>query len=273
MKKDRNRKRLLMKAGIFLLLLITLGSSGVFVKRAEAAATWTARVPKKYTGWKTDRKINKKRYYKKGKYVTGLKKIDSKYCVFNSKGYLVTSDKYKGGKTWYYLSKYHVVLGYQKNGVWYNPDKSRMSSDDAYYFETKMRAREILKSITRNGMSKARKLRAAFDWVMAKYYIMKRAQVLEGNWIPLYANDHFLGNGGTCVSDAAALAFLADAIGFSKVYVCLDASPYNPNSHAWTEINGLVYDPLFAQAKSYSKYYGCTYGTYGLYAVNKTRVQ
>ena len=38
------------------------------------------------------------------------------------------------------------------------------------------------------------------------------------------------------------------------------------------EINGYVYDPLFAEAKSYSKYYGATYGSYGLYPVLKYKI-
>jgi len=46
----------------------------------------------------------------------------------------------------------------------------------------------------------------------------------------------------------------------------------NNNAHAWCEINGYVYDPLFAEAKSYSKYYGATYGSYGLYPVLKYKI-
>ena len=59
---------------------------------------------------------------------------------------------------------------------------------------------------------------------------------------------------------------------YKNVYVCADAVQSNNNAHAWCEINGYVYDPLFAEAKSYSKYYGATYGSYGLYPVLKYKI-
>lgn len=98
--------------------------------------------------------------------------------------------------------------------------------------------------------------------------ILTRAAGLAG----YFANDHFLHHNGDCVSDAGAFAYLAKAIGYKNVYVCADAVQSNNNAHAWCEINGYVYDPLFAEAKSYSKYYGATYGSYGLYPVLKYKI-
>lgn len=41
---------------------------------------------------------------------------------------------------------------------------------------------------------------------------------------------------------------------------------------AGAEIDGLVYDPLFAEAKNYYKYYGATYASYGLTAIRRVAI-
>lgn len=87
-------------------------------------------------------------------------------------------------------------------------------------------------------------------------------------WPALYANDHFIRGRGNCHADASAFAYLAKALGYTNVYVCTDADGTTWDTpHSWTEINGLVYDPLFAEAKNYSRYYGVSYRTYELSAV------
>lgn len=82
--------------------------------------------------------------------------------------------------------------------------------------------------------------------------------------ISIYANDHFKRTGGDCHADGCAFAYLARAIGYKDVYACLDVGPKGTNGHCWTEIGGKVYDPLFAQAKSFSKNYDVPYGVYKL---------
>ena len=122
-------------------------------------------------------------------------------------------------------------------------------------------------------MSKSQKLQTCFNWVIKGYYNIWRDFDQGGkDWPATFANDHFLHHNGDCVSDAGAFAYLAKAIGYKNVYVCADAVQSNNNAHAWCEINGYVYDPLFAEAKSYSKYYGATYGSYGLYPDLKYKI-
>ena len=72
--------------------------------------------------------------------------------------------------------------------------------------------------------------------------------------------------------DASAFAYLAKALGYKNVYICADGSRRDDNSHAWTEINGRVYDPLFAEAKSYSRNYGVRYGVYTLSPVTRKKL-
>ena len=135
------------------------------------------------------------------------------------------------------------------------------------------RAKKIAAEITNSSMSKSQKLQTCFNWVIKGYYNIWRDFDQGGkDWPATFANDHFLHHNGDCVSDAGAFAYLAKAIGYKNVYVCADAVQSNNNAHAWCEINGYVYDPLFAEAKSYSKYYGATYGSYGLYPVLKYKI-
>ena len=156
------------------------------------------------------------------------------------------------------------------DGIRLNSDGSAVSS--AYNNEkirTMIKARSIMESITNKSDSKETKLRKCFDWVMKhpykRYRTLKVARQKAG-WEMLFANDHFERGQGCCVSDACAFAFLAHECGYNTVYVCDDTG------HAWAEINGRAFDPLFAEAKSFSKNYNAPYGVYILHPVNKKKI-
>ena len=53
----------------------------------------------------------------------------------------------------------------------------------------------------------------------------------------------------------------------TMVNKCTDSDGTYGLAHSWAEINGLVYDPLFAEAKDYNKYYGAPYGVYELHPI------
>ena len=125
-------------------------------------------------------------------------------------------------------------------------------------------AKKIVSKITNSGMSSSQKLKACFDWVISKPYVTRRTFVNTPGWPAVFANDHFVLGGGNCHSDAAAFAYLAKALGYKNVYVCTDSSKAGSSAHSWAEVNGLVYDPLFAEAKNYSRYYGASYSRYEL---------
>ena len=93
-------------------------------------------------------------------------------------------------------------------------------------------------------------------------------------WPALYANDYLIlsGKGGDCFSDACSFAYLAKALGYKNVYVCVDTTATDGSGHCWAEIGGRVYDPLFAEAKSYYGYFGVGYGSYGLYPERRVAV-
>ena len=150
-----------------------------------------------------------------------------------------------------------------------------MNSTKAYEYETLQRAKNVVNAITKPSMSKSQKFEACFRWVMYQhYYETKRIFRNQTAWPALYANDYLIlsGKGGDCFSDACAFAYLAKALGYNNVYVCVDTTSTDGSGHCWAEIGGLVYDPLFAEAKSYYGYFGVSYGSYGLYAERRVAV-
>lgn len=219
-------------------------------------------------------KYNNKRYYfdTDGKRCSGVKKIDGKYYYFNEKGVMKTGTVTSGKNTYYCTDK--GILEAQKKGkTFYYANGKRMSETKAYEYETLQRAKDIVAQITKPTMTQSQKLQTCFNWVIKHYYATRRVFLNQTAWPALYANDYFIpGGGGNCFSDACSFAYLAKALGYQNVYVCVDTMKVNGSGHCWAEINGLVYDPLFAEAKNYAKYYGATYRSYGLLPIRKVKL-
>lgn len=262
MKADMKKKW--RNAWLLLACMLVL-TTAVPAAAAPAAAKTTAAVQKKAVrkGW-YKLKSGKKRYFRNGKYVKGLQKIGSKRYYFSSKGYMMTGTV-KVKKVTYYLGSTGVLEGTKVGYKYYYANGKKMSKLAAQNFETLQTAKKIAAGITNSRMSQSQKMERCFRWVMAKPYVTRRVFRNTSGWPSVYANDHFKLGGGNCFADAAAFAYLAKAVGCKNVYVCVDSKGIN--GHAWAEINGLVYDPLFAQSKSYAGNYGAGYGTYRLYPV------
>lgn len=269
---------------LVLFLLFGLFASGTIPSaclRAEAAEAGSETV---LEGWQTNA-AGKKQYYVNGEKATGLKKIGSKWYFFDNKGIMRTGTvqsgnwtyylnskgvleaRKKGTKTYYYSKKSKVVKQKGKSAVYYYANGKKMSKTDAADFDTSWKAQIIVNAITTSKMSKAKKLKTCFEWVMAKNYKTWRKFSPKKGWPATYASDHFDTGWGECHADAAAFAYLAKALGYKKVYVCNDCDGSGGRGHSWAEVNGKVYDPLFAQAKSYKKNYGVSYKTYSLRAI------
>ncbi len=210
-----------------------------------------------------------KRYHldKDGVLATGLKKIEGKWYFFDSKGVMRTGT-FKSGDTTYFLNDSGMLEASKKvrdkKTTYYHCDGKKMTSLEARDYATLLTARSIAAEITNSGMTEDQKLKACFDWVMKKNYRTWRKFENTPDWPIVHANDHFLNGCGDCHADGAALAYLASAIGCDDVYVCNDSEG---EGHSWAEIGGLAYDPLFAQAKDYDKYYGAGYKAYVLHPI------
>lgn len=169
------------------------------------------------------------------------------------------------GKTYIYTVQSYTTTGKTK-GLYDTKGLTAKALTAAAVADAQARknAQNVVTRITNAGMTQAQKLKVCFDWVMAKPYVTRRTFSNVPGWPAVFANDHFVLGGGNCHSDAAAFAYLAKALGYTNVYVCTDSDGTRGLAHSWAEVNGLVYDPLFAQAKSYYRYYGVSYRTYEL---------
>ncbi len=135
--------------------------------------------------------------------------------------------------------------------------------------QTMIKARNIVLQITKPEDTLEEKIRKCFLWVFQfpyKQYRRLNPIYRQEGWEVIFANDIFDRHQGCCVSEASATAFLFHECGCETVYVATDTG------HAWVELNGRVYDPLFAEARGFDNYYNRSYEGYGMYAVVKHKI-
>ncbi len=207
--------------------------------------------------WKKSGK--KTYYYRDGVRVKGINKIDGKVYYFDKKGVKYTGSGWKtisdkkyyfskgvAKKGWTMIDKscYHFSsmgeLSVNKKIDGLKVDKNGKASGSAKKY-VPLYAKLLVKSITKPSQTKSEKLRICFDYLLKNYRSTGNPRIphyTEKDWVYVYANDMFgERGGGNCMSYAAAFAFLAKECGYDKVYGC------NSGGHAWTEVNGKVYDP------------------------------
>ena len=271
-----------MKKILILFLCAMLVTAPAFTETASAAAKTASSEAKKTSSAAKKKKTQikgwyrcsngKKRYFKDGKYLTGCHKLGKYVYLFERYGVKQQKNTtYKGVR--YFIDDREHVTGWRKGSTFYYNNGKRMSKNKALDCRAYQNARDVINKVTNKKMSKSQKLEACFRWVMSKYYFTWRRFDQGGTmWYAVQANDHFERGCGDCIADASAFAYLAKALGYKNVYICADGSRRDDNSHAWTEINGRVYDPLFAEAKSYSRNYGVRYGVYTLSPVTRKKL-
>lgn len=226
---------------------------------AAAASAAGAKKTAGKNGWRTVK--GKKYYYKNGIYLTGLQKIKSRYYYFDKKGRLKTTNIKSGGWT-YYTTLKGVVDGKKKGKTYYTMSGKKLTGSKKADYQTKLRARSVARQITNDKMSLSQKRLACFNWVKNHPYMHWRNFSMTSGWMSAYADDHFLRGRGNCISDACAFAYLAQAIGYSKVYICLDEKRATESTHAWCELDGRAYDPLFASSYGMGRAYNASYSVF-----------
>ena len=226
-------------------------------------------------GWIRSVSGNKtyKRYYENGVMAVGRKKIGDSYYFFKANGILRTGE-FDNNRTHYISGDDGRIEAIVYKGNYYYPNGRMMTGEDSYEYQTIRTARGIVASITNSGMSREEKLLTCIRWVQSHPYKMYEGFSRDGTWTARYANHVFNDGGSDCHGDAAAFAYMALAIGYTDVYVCIDSDGNTglAGGHSWAEINGLVYDPLFAEAKGFDAYYAVGYGTYPLHPITHTAV-
>ena len=255
-------------------LCVTLAATPLLTEPALAATTSASQKTNTVRkGWYTQAN-GKKKYYRRGKAVTGYQKIGKYYYLFSRNGNMITKDiRDKKKNVLYYINEKGQVEGWKKGSGYYSPNGRRITGGKADEFRAYQNARRIIAQITNSRMSKKKKLEVCFRWVMSKYYhSWRRFDEGGDSWYALHANDHFERGCGDCFADASAFAYFAKALGYKKVYVCANGYRSNNRAHGWTEINGRVYDPYLAETSGFKGYYGITYRRYWMSRVMRVKI-
>lgn len=195
---------------------------------------------------------------------------DKAFYYFNNKGI-----QYRG---WYKLHGdyfyFHRKTGkMQENGkvdgIVIKDRQVKLTKWAKKKIKTMITARKIVAKITKPKDSKMTKFNKCFHWVMKFPYITQRkfkTVYKQKGWEMTYANHVFRYGGGDCTSDACAIAFLAKECGLTNVYIAHDTG------HTWMEWKGKAWDTLFAESKSFKKYYGCPLKKYCCWRAGKRKV-
>lgn len=123
------------------------------------------------------------------------------------------------------------------------------------------KARSVVQTVSNPADSKADKLYKCYLWISKCPYVQYRTMMAAitadpVDWDSTFANDIFDKNSGCCASLACAFAYMAKACGYEQVTICSDSK------HAWVDIEGRLYDPLFAKDRNFSLNYNAAYTDY-----------
>ncbi len=178
----------------------------------------------------------------------------------------------KLGESYYYFDRENAKMasGCTVDGIRLKKSGQAVETNaNVQKIQTMIKARNIVLQVTKPSDTLEQKIKKCFLWVFQfPYRQYRRLNPIyrQPGWEVTFANDIFDRRQGCCVSEAAATAFLFHECGCKTVYVATDTG------HAWVELNGRVYDPLFAEARGFSNYYNRPYAGYGMYAVVKHKI-
>jgi hypothetical protein len=193
-------------------------------------------------------------YNSKGKKVTGLYKLTSGKYYFDSNGVRQTG-WIKLNDQYYFFNRSNgkQVTGKTVDGIKITGSGTAEKTQyNISKIDTMITAHNLVNQITKPTDSLETKRLKCFKWVFQFPYhrFRKLAPIYKNQgWEITFANDIFKYKSGCCVSEASAVAFLFHECGYETVYVAHDTG------HAWVEMNGRVYDPLFAEARDFNSNY------------------
>lgn len=169
-----------------------------------------------YTGWRSAN--NCKYYYKKGKKVTGWKKISGRYYYFNGKGRLQTNK----------------IVGSKSSGYYY-VDKSGVRVTDALI----KRAVSFVRANSKASDSNSKRLKKCFKALCKYRYIGLSHGRFSSSDIKRCATKMFKYKYGDCVSYAASFAYIARVLGYDTRVADGGVTAYryrNLSAHTWCEV-------------------------------------
>ena len=243
--------------------------------KGEMAKGWQTIEGNRYYFFKTA-----KTYGRSGIMATGARNIDDKGCVFAKDGKLLKTDMYgwyKVDGSYYFCDRKSGTMRKDKTVNCIKLGKDGKAPKDKYSEEkipVMIRAREIIEEICDKGDSLKDKQWKCYEYVakppyLFKCYPLKKFRDKFACFTAIYANNilNAYGDqktpGGDCVTESAALGYLYNELDFGTVYLCDDGG------HAWIEIDGRTWDPLFVEAKGKQWY---NRKGYAYRALNKTEI-
>ncbi len=275
-RKNGAGRRLAALAAALVMLFAALAE----VQDVSAADTRKAAAGKTNAKKKESWTIEKKNvfYYKGGKKLTGLRKLNGKYYFFDKKGVQRTGwQKIRGNYYFFRIKngiKGYMVTSKKVNGVTLKSNgKAKKTKASTAKLKVLIKANRIMEKATKPTMKKSEKLRACYNFSMKrfKYRGSPKFQKTK-NWEYQYALDMFDRGHGSCYAYGAAFAFLANAVGYTDVYAI------SSGGHGWAEVKGKVFDPSWDIVDKKHHYYKISYSLSGKggrpnYKRNKTYVK
>ena len=202
---------------------------------------------------KQNGKLAKNCFFRKGKSI---------YHV-NSKGEVSLGwNKIKGH--YYFFDRKSGKMAYNKKADRIKITKTGIAKETNQNIEiikVYLEAQKVVQKTSKPTNSKPEKLYKCYLWIAKfpykRYRTMKSAKKnYPNNWDIVFANDIFKNHNGCCASEACAFAYLAKACGYENVTICSDTG------HAWVDIGGKLYDPLFAESRDFNANYNANYTDY-----------
>lgn len=180
----------------------------------------------------------------KGRWLTGLQKINKRQYYFDSKAIQRTGWR-KIGNNYYFFRMYGGKKGYMLKGK--TVDGVKLQSDGravvtgraAQKLPVMVKAQTIVDSITTETMKKPVKRKICFDYICNNCADIPPGNLFSGNsnWDISYAQSLFSRWSGDCFSFSCATAYLFHACGIQNVEIC------STGLHCWIELKKLFYDP------------------------------
>lgn len=210
-------------------------------------------------------KVSKQKvyYYKSGKKLKGLQKIGNKTYYFDRNGVQRTGWQ-KIKESYYFFKIANKEKGYMMrdkkvDGVTLKSSgKAKITKDSKSRLNVLIKANKIVEKATKPTMSKSKKLRKCFDYSIKKFKYRGSPKFRKTkNWDRDYALDMFDDKHGSCYAYGAAFAYLANAVGYDKVYAV------SSGGHGWAEVDGKIYDPSWHLTDKKHSYYAVDPGLSG----------
>lgn len=180
---------------------------------------------------------------------TGWLEYEDEWYYFKPAGFMLTGWVYSDG-SYYYCDRTTGKLAYNQtvNGIWVDENgiANLTWASASYKIDTMIMADDIVDRYIDPTASTYSQMYSCYkyvEWYPYNQYRPLKPIMDTDYWDAQFARDIFERGQGCCVSEAAALAYLFSELNIGTVYIDHDSG------HAWTEVNGRYWDPLFAEAK------------------------